>query len=706
MDKSALYEKAAQLYKSALAEGADADEARAAYDAAIARIASMPETKASAPTPASATKAPLSASENLVGGVRAAGQGLTFGFGDEAEGAVRAALDPNLDYKTARDQVRGEQSRFAEEHPVINTGLEIGGALATGGAVRGLAKGGASLLARGATALSNSALAQGAIAGAGASDSETLGGVAADAGIGGALGGTLGVIGGKVGGKAAEIMQRARGTETARALGRAGDQLQSTIVPVLGQGSGAGQMMDKALLGVGKLMSDIPEGERAGTLAGRRAVTALAHRMGQGKVTPDVLDVAGGANTAKDARILDNAGVAGERVARSLRTVGGEAGEMIDNFATTRQRTQVERMTDALYNGKSIDDVVGMVDDFVKERKLQSTPLYEQFRAQPAVHVQKVEDLLKRPLFQRAVAAAEEYQRNAGIAPSVVSLPGGGTHKLRTPDFLDNVKKSLDDIIYKGKQPGEGGMGPGALRQAKELREEFVAEVDKVVPYYKAARDAWAGPTALKGAMEDGIEAAKSAVTPEALRKEFSSLSSSEQELFQRGYLDQLRQRLENGGLKPAATEQRAFLKRIDAVFGQDANLILTRLRDEVAATRTANFLSTGSQTMDKNAEVIDALAPESSNAWQQAFFNPRRSVANLAGRYASSRLAAPLGKETRKEVAKLLLSPQDEEAVVRMLAGEYAAQDAGRTVSNRVRGPLAAETSFGFFRRPPEEKK
>lgn len=720
MDKAAQYAKAAEFYKQALAEGADADEARAAYDAAIARIAAMPEAKPA--TPAAAPSETVG--DFAKGATRAVGQGVTFGFGDNLEAGVRA-LSPDVTYKDALSNVRNEQAQFADKHPVVNFGAEVAGGLATGGALRSAAKkglsmvagklvpqaieGGVTALSNAGTRLSNSALAQGAIAGVGAGNAETLGGDVLNAGIGGVAGGILGSAIGKAGGTITEMAERARGTAAARKIGQLGDQVQSTMVNAIPSTNPVGRLADKAVGKIGALMSDTPLGERAPTLAGRRAVTALVNRMGQGKITPDVLNfaggnVAGGMNTASGATILDNMGVVGERTARGLRTVGGEAGEMIDNFATTRQRNQVERMTDALYNGKSIDDVVQMTDDFIKERGLQSTPLYEQFRAQPPVYTPKLEDLFERPLFKKAMSKADEYQKNAGVKQAMVITPNGGTQKLYSPDYLDSVKKLLDDIIYKGKQPGEGGMGPGEMRQAKELREEFVQEVDRIVPYYKAARDAWAGPTALKGAMEDGIEAANSSVTPEALRKEFSSLSSSEQELFQRGYIDQLRQRLENGGLKPAATEQRAFLKRIDAVFGKDANLMLTRLRDEVAATRTANFLATGSQTTDKGAEAIDALVPEKSNAWAQALFNPYRAVSNVAGKALANRI--PLFRNTRTETAKMLLSPQDEASVLRMLAGEFGVQDAGKKVSNSVRGPMAAETSYGFFRRPPEERK
>lgn len=724
MDKAQQYAKAAEFYKQALAEGADADEARAAYDAAIARIAAMPEAKPVAPASAPSE----SLGDFAKGTTRAVGQGVTFGFGDNLEAGVRA-LSPDVTYKDALSNVRNEQAQFADKHPVVNVGAEIAGGLATGGALRAAAKkglsmvagklvpqaieGGVSALSNAGLGLSNSALAQGAVAGVGAGNAETLSGDVLNAGIGGGLGWGLGNVIGKVGGKAAEIMQRARGTETARAIGQAGDQVQSTMVSVLPSGNPAGKLADKAVGQVGKWMSDLPQGERAPTLAGRRAVTVLANRMGQGKITPDVLDIAGGANTAQGATILDNMGVQGERTARGLRTLGGEAGEMIDNFAIKRARTYPDRMVDAVRNGKQIDNIVQASKDFIEARKLASTPLYDQFRAMPPIADDPViEKLLKRPSMKAAMKQAVINERESGTPVQFMQVMVNGKAKkipVRTPAFLDAVKKAADGKIYTGKTV-EGGIAPETLNKMRDTRKEFVARLDDIFvdgqgnKVYKEARDAWAGPTALKAAMNNGKDAMLKAIDPEEMADDLMNMSQSELEMYQRGAAAGIRNRLSEGGLKPGSTEHRAFIDRVENAFGQDANMVLTKIRDEVAATRTAGFITNNSASIDKSVDVVDELVPEKSSVWASALYNPLRTASNLAGRYVGSKI--PLFRDTRTETAKLLLSPADNESVIKMLASEYATQGMGKTVSNRVRGPMAAETAFGFFRRPPEEKK
>ena len=724
MDKAAQYAKAAELYKAALAEGGDADEIRAEYDAAVARIAAMPDAPQAAAPAAPAAKAPLTTSEKLTGGARALASGASFGFADEAEGAVRAALDPNVDYKTARDQVRDEQARFQSNVPwQANMGLEIAGGLATGGALRlagkallgrgatALGKSATDIIGRQASSLANSAWKQGALAGAGASESDNALGVAGGALFGGTAGAALGNVMGKVGGKAAEIMQRARGSETAKAIGRAGDAVQATVVPVLGQGGKMGQMADQALLKAGEFLSTVPQGSRAPTLAGRRAVTALANRMGNSKITPDVLALAGGANTAQGATIMDNMGVSGERTARGLRTLGGEAGEMIDDFTTKRARTYPDRMVDAVRNGKSIDNVVQTSKDFVEARKLASTPLYDQFRAQPPVADDPIiEKLLARPSMKAAMKQAVINERESGTPVQFmqITLANGKTKNVpvRTPAFLDAVKKAADGKIYTGKTV-EGGIAPETLRAMRDTRSEFVDRLDNLYPMYKSARDAWAGPTALKSALNDGRDAMKGAIDPDEMADDLLKMGQSEREMYQRGAAAGIRDMLANGGLKPGSTEHRAFIDRVTNAFGKDADMVLTRIRDEVAATRTASNISGNSQTMDKGvdvASVVDELAPERSNIWSTFLYNPLRTTSNVVGKYVGGHI--PLFRETRKETAKMLLSPADDAEVVKRIASEFVTKNAGKGVKDFVKGPLAAETAYGFFRRPPEERK
>jgi len=62
--------------------------------------------------------------------VRTAGQGLSFGFGDELEARVRASIGDG-EYQKNLTKIRSEISKFAEENPKTAIAAEIGGSLPT-----------------------------------------------------------------------------------------------------------------------------------------------------------------------------------------------------------------------------------------------------------------------------------------------------------------------------------------------------------------------------------------------------------------------------------------------------------------------------------------------------------------------------------------------------------------------------------------------
>lgn len=699
MDKAAQYAKAAEFYKQALAEGADPDEARAAYDAAVGRIAAMPDVTTAA-QPAAAQKAPRTLMQDVQGTLRAGVNGLTWGNADELMGGANALMSPTTKdgtYASERNKIREEQAAFQRAHPYVNAAAELAGGIATGGALKTLGGKAIPVISRLADQVGKRAIVQGALGGIGASDAEDAGGVAFDAAIGGTLGGVVGGVAGKVGQKAAEIMQRARGSQVARDVGAfAGRYVPGKI---------------------GEALSHLPEGRREPTWVGRRAVSALTDVVGDnGRITVPVLEQAGAANRGADKRLLDVMGVKGERFARGIRTMGGDAGEMLDDFSTSRIRTYPDRMVDAVRNGKTVDNVVESSKSFVAKRQAASSPLYDEFRTMPPVADDAViEGLFKRPSMKGALKDAEKnmLEQDIPITYMDVTLPNGKIKQVpvRTPEFLDEVKKALDDRIFAAPSASakDGGFKPGKARNEKATRKALVDRLDEIYrdpngrQVYKEARDAWAGPTALKGAMNDGRDAMMGNLDPDELADEIKNFSQSELEMYQRGAAAGVRDMLEKGGLKPASTEHRAFLKRVEEAFGNDANDILTKIRDEVAATRTGTFVSGGSSTKSTGEDIGSVIAPENSNLWAAVLYNPKRAVSNVAGRMLGRDMAAPVGKATRLAATQMVLSPADNAKVLKSIAGEQVARKAGKSAYRAFAGPLAAETAYGFFRRPQE---
>lgn len=66
---------------------------------------------------------------------RAAAQGLTFGFADELEAALRTGKVSGAEYEQLRNQLRAQQAEFAKQYPLASFGSQVSGGLAVPGAI-------------------------------------------------------------------------------------------------------------------------------------------------------------------------------------------------------------------------------------------------------------------------------------------------------------------------------------------------------------------------------------------------------------------------------------------------------------------------------------------------------------------------------------------------------------------------------------------
>jgi hypothetical protein len=159
---------------------------------------------------------------------RAAAQGLTFGFADEIEAAIRSAVGSKT-YEEEVKGIRGDIERFREAAPVAAYGTEIGAsALLPFGAARAGAlgaKAAASAAARPVTA----AVGTGALYGAGAAEEgERLKSAAIGGALGGAVGGAVSKALPKIAPEAKEMIRRGVPLTAGQAMGGAPRAFEST----------------------------------------------------------------------------------------------------------------------------------------------------------------------------------------------------------------------------------------------------------------------------------------------------------------------------------------------------------------------------------------------------------------------------------------------------------------------------------------------
>ena len=145
---------------------------------------------------------------------RAAGQGLTLGFGDEIEAVVRSGFDRNRSYSDIVKDVRGQIKEFRKRNPASAIGTEIAGAILPTIAAQFIPGMGQTASVANTARLANIAKGAG-IAGA---EGLAYGVGTAEGGLGERLtnpntaisGATSAVLGGAVGGLAPKITQEAK----------------------------------------------------------------------------------------------------------------------------------------------------------------------------------------------------------------------------------------------------------------------------------------------------------------------------------------------------------------------------------------------------------------------------------------------------------------------------------------------------------------
>lgn len=584
----------------------------------------------------------------------AIGQGLMFGFGEEAE-ALASSLLRGRPYQEERERIRGEMAEFREAYPKTATGASIVGGLAMpGGAARSL----------GATALRSAAA--GGIAGIGAAEGDIQQQL------------TSGLLGAATGGVIGTALTAGGRAVAARAM-RGGRGAPAEVTSVARRATEAGM----------KSPEDI-----------RQAATALA------------ADV-------PEAQVVDVLGTPAVKRLRTIRAYGGEPGQQVEQAMAERVEAKPNRLLEALRRttGRERENIVETLEDSIQRGKKESAPLYQQFYAKKPEEIPEVDAVLQTP-FGRIVM--DRARRNAAnerrvfMEPAQPSVPTSMVDQFgqpimteakaakHYPQSLDDIKKAMDDIIYEGRfgnvQPGQGGLAPGELRAAKKLRGEFLNAVDAKFDDYAEARAAWAGEKAIRDALESGVEAATKRVDPRQIAKDIAELDPSEVEYFQRGYLDGLGQKIDEGRLRMTAVKTKAFQNMLTSVFGADAPSISRAIRGELEMVERAGVVRGGSQTTDKLIAAGEDVAPRPVTRFAEMVTSPvRTTVLGGLGRLESQLLSPRFEARRGREVQEFLRPATDIGPLLSRIEQELNVQGTAGQVGRRLGRVGAAQTGLGI---------
>lgn len=267
-----------------------------------------------------------------------------------------------------------------------------------------------------------------------------------------------------------------------------------------------------------------------------------------------------------------------------------------------RQEGANTRVQEQINQGLAPDPYLQKQQDLVTALRTNAAPLYQQaYAAYPAVKSQALMDLMNTPsgqeAAQRAFLSMQDQQLPIG-KPDVTGMVISPSLQ-----YLDQVKRSLDDMITNEEGSGPNYTATDRGRVLRGMRNKLVNEVDAATAGpngqpgpYQAARQQYAGDLEVQDALRSGNEDFNR-MTPAELQQRVGQMSYAERDAFRSGVAENLFQRLNNttGPVNPAnkilATP--ALQDKLGAIFEKpsDANKFMAGVQREAETFDTSKPL-------------------------------------------------------------------------------------------------------------------
>ena len=500
-------------------------------------------------------------------------QGLTFGFSDEIEAAVRSAAskvssDPRT-YEDIRNEIRGQLKVYEEKNPGKALSAELAGAIipsilmsmtgvGTAGAVNNLGR------VIGVNAL------QGGVEALGKSESENLSGIqAVETGVGTTVGGVVGTTFEKLLGKA----------------GPAGKRVYNALRKRYGSG------YDDA---VGKYILDMMES------TGAKNVDDVIEMIKNGEVIGDnpVL--------VNEIKAIVNSG--GEAADTTLRLSAQRAKETQDQAVGSINRAlDPEGQNDNLY-ARVMDDEADEMADLGERYKDK----YGEFPAIPRIIALKMQGiLLKNPEAQKILIKIYKNDPSSSPLFKTVKDPDTGMDKIefiREPNLHDaeRLRRRINTMQRKEMETGDPdlGMQYGAVEQS--LR----GDIDKFSPEFATVR------------ADFSLAKSKSDAFNQGSRKGLSG-RPNEQAFKMRDMSDDMLESYRQGTLHSFRNQKRATPYNIQqlAKEGENQNLNIQQMIPEDQASGVMDNINTA------------AAARQMNNAIQPRYGSPTQALQKIDAR-------------------------------------------------------------------------
>ena len=226
----------------------------------------------------------------------------------------------------------------------------------------------------------------------------------------------------------------------------------------------------------------------------------------------------------------------------------GEAQGVLSEKMNVRSAGAGQRLSQAADNafGQAPTDEAAFKQALSDKMKADATPLYEKVLPQPIKVTNNIRGLGNSEIGPDAIAIAKGLDKDARAAAIASGQAAPPPFKIRPEDLnfsgfkntnlhtMDLVKRGFDDII-QSRMAGNRTLGPQQVASAVQIRNALVRELDKQVPQYASARNAWAGPSAVSDAFDAGKNIWKRNFGQNEYQAATKGMTRSEQAAFKAG---------------------------------------------------------------------------------------------------------------------------------------------------------------------------
>ncbi|WP_157083725.1 hypothetical protein [Bradyrhizobium manausense] len=245
----------------------------------------------------------------------------------------------------------------------------------------------------------------------------------------------------------------------------------------------------------------------------------------------------------------------------------------------------------------------GQIESSIIQRRSNAArPLYDQAYQIPLPPIPEVQEVLNTPTGRAAAARAARLSRDEGIPFDPNSVRG-----------VDLIKRTLDDVVSMGQRTGRNN----EARIIANLRDRLVSAVDNQVPEYAMARDAYAGESAIRDALQAGRNLFSDSLSPQQIGDQLVGMTAGERDAFLQGARAQIQTIMgtaRNDSSRVRQLLQKGFnQEKLEMVLGpQAANDLMRQVGFETTAANTSHRVIGNSETAARVAGRED-LTPGSS---------------------------------------------------------------------------------------------